>query len=147
MRKPSRALLAAALCGLLLTLTGCATGTASTTQPASTSPAPSGYLVYMTHVVLHPRHPAHVTFHLATSDVRVIVAVEQPLLSYALEQVTPLPPSHPVDDGVVALAGASHTEGGQTTYGLRNAKPLVAGWYRLELVGRGEVIGLTIEGR
>jgi hypothetical protein len=131
----------------MLGLTGCAAGTTSTSKPASASPAPPGYLVYMTHVVLRPEHPAHVTFHLASTSLRVMVATEKPLRSYALEQVTPLPSSHPLKGGVVALVGASHTQGGQTDYGLRNAKPLAAGWYRLELIGRGEVIGLSIEGR
>jgi hypothetical protein len=145
MFKPLQAV-ALVTCCLLLALTGCAAGTASTSKPASASPAP-GYLVYMTHVVLRPEHPAHVTFYLASSGLRVTVAAEKPLRSYALERVTPLPPSHPVKEGVVALVGASHTLGGQTDYGLRNAKPLAAGWYRLELIGQGEVIGLTIEGR
>jgi hypothetical protein len=147
MFKPWQAIVTVIACCLLLALTGCATGAASTAQVPSASPAPSGYLLFVTHVVLRPQHPAHVTFYVASGGVRVIVAAERPLLGHALERVTALPQSHPVSKGTVALVGAGHTEGGQTVYVLRNTQPIAAGWYRLELIGLGEVIQLSIVGR
>ena len=146
MFRPWQAILAPVACCLLLTLTGCASGTADTSQPVSASPAPSGLIVFMTHVVLRPQHPAHVTFHIASGGLRIHVAAEHPLLGHALERLT-RGPSLPVSKGVVALVGKGHTAGGQTGYVLRNAKPLAPGWYRLELICRGEVIQLSIEGR
>ena len=142
-----QAIVTVTACCLLLTLTGCATGAAGTAQVVSASPTPSGYLVFVTHVVLRPQHPAHLTFPVASGGLRIMVAAERPLLGHALERVTALPQSHPVSEGIVALVGAGHSEGGQTGYVLRTTKPLAAGWYRLELIGHGEVIRLSIEGR
>ena len=93
-----------------------------------------------------PQHPAHITFHVAAGRLRVVVNAERPLASEALEQVSALPTSHPLNAARVPLTAQSHSALGQTVYVLRTKQPLAGGWYRLELVGRGEIVQLSIEG-
>jgi hypothetical protein len=132
---------------LLLSTVGCGSSSTGAATTASPSPTSARDRVYMAHLVLTPQHPAHVTFHIAAGELRVVASVQRPLVSYALERVSALPASHPLADGGVQLLASTHSQGGQTVSVLRTKQPLAAGWYRLELVGRGEIVQLSIEGR
>jgi hypothetical protein len=147
MSKAVRVFLALAAACLLPAAVGCSSGSTSSAVAASPSTGPARDLLYMTHLVLQPRRPAHVTFQVATGSLQVTVSVNAPLNSWALEQVTPLSGgSHPLPGGNVALREQAHAELGLHTYVLRTMRPLTAGWYRLELVGRGEVVQLWVGG-
>lgn len=100
----------------------------------------------MTNLFLRPQHPAHLTFHTDVGRLQVVVNAEDPLVSWRLQPVTSLSAgSHP--SGVaVALGEQTRTRLGLHSYVLRSTQPLTAGWYRLELVGRSEVVQLWIKG-
>ena len=69
---------------LLLAAVGCGSSSTAAATTVSPSASSAGDRVYMTHLVLTPRHPAHVTFPVAAGGLRVLAGVQRPLVSYAL---------------------------------------------------------------
>jgi hypothetical protein len=129
---------------LLLPAVGCASESPHSAAAVDATPAPAHELLYLTHLVLRPQHPAHLTFQVAAGALQVTANTSAPLVSWRLQQVSPPSGgSRPLGSGDAALRRLAS---GPHDCVLRTTQPLAAGWYRLELVGRGEIVQLSVRG-
>lgn len=137
----------AAVC-LAVVAVGCTSGTTDLRTGTSSCAPSAPESLSMTHVFLRPERPTHVTLHVAAGRLQVTMNATAPLESWRLQKVSPPSSgSRPLAGGTVVLSGRGRSHLGLRMYVLRTAMPLDAGWYRIELVGRTEIVQLCVESR
>ena len=88
--------------------------------------------------------PTHVALHATkTHPLRIYILADRTLDSITLRRIADAD-GNLVTPKSVAIQGSPHALGEQTVYGL-TAKPIEPGFYRLDLLGRGQVQSFVVQ--